>query len=114
MSDDLLNVNFLLGKLPTKPQVRAVRRLGKVDDSKNRRLKLMFDTSEIPMSLFKNIDFFESEKLKVTNDSTPRERELLRAARDSLQKRTEKSESNLTIRFICGLPTVVRQTPKIV
>ena len=110
--NDLLTVNQLLEKFPGKPKAKSAHRLSKLVNDKTRPLKLFFESRDIPMLLFKHSQIFEAEKLKATNDSTPLERELLQNARTSLQKRTEKGEHNLTIKFIRGNPTVVKQKPK--
>ena len=111
-NDDLENVNLLLAEHVAKPQAKSVLRLGKIVNDKIHPLKLIFDSREVPMSLFKDSEFFSSRNLKVTNDSTARKRELLRNARKSLQERTDKGETNLTIKFIRGVPTVIKLNQK--
>ena len=106
---DLSKVNEILLNLDEKPQAKFAFRLGKQIPEKIRPLKLVFDSVSTVNYIFKNRDFFVSRELKAVNDSTPLERNFLRDLRISLQKRIDEGETDLTIKFVKGIPSICKQ-----
>lgn len=107
-TNDLELVNELLRGNPNMPLASRAQRIGKPDSS-NRPLKLTFSSHADIKTVFENKQFFIDNNLKISNDRTPRERELLVNLRAKLQERINNGESSLTIRYIRGTPTIVQK-----
>lgn len=51
-------------------------------------------------------------EILISHDRTQKERLLLNDLRQTLDRRTKAGESNLTIKYINGIPKIVNNTPK--
>lgn len=89
--------------------VKKVVRLGKkVDsgDSKPRLMKVILRSRECAIEILKNKS--KLSDVRVFNDQTPKQREDLRALRETLKVRQEQGESDLTIKYIRGVPKIIQ------
>ena len=94
-------------KIPNKPAALFSKRLGVAGSEKPRPLKLFFDSPDTVKTIFSNHSIFNGKKLKIKNDSTPREMEYLKQLRVKLQERIDNGEKNLTIKFVNGVPSII-------
>lgn len=97
----------------------STARLGKATPNKTRPLKVMLKSQSDALELLRN---FSSDHLKtvddkfldvrVSRDRTPQESKHLNDLRDQLKSRQSKGENNITIRYINGIPSIVKSMPK--
>lgn len=106
-TDELVNINTLLQNNSNLPLATSAMRLGNRIENKTRPLKLKFSSPACVNTLFKNKTFFDSNKLKISNDQTPRERAFLLNLRTELNERILDGERNLTIKYVNGIPKIV-------
>lgn len=86
--------------------VRA-QRLGKYDANKPRLLKIVFQESDIPKYLLKNKAKLPST-VRIYSDQTATQRSYLQNIRDELKRRVENGETNLKIKYVKGIPTIIK------
>lgn len=100
------------------PDIISFFRLGK-SGKKDRPIKFVFTDVGNAMKLQKR---FSAEELAqaddrfseilTSRDRTQKERLLLNKLRQILDRRTKAGESNLTIKYVNGIPKIVNNTPK--
>lgn len=93
-------------------------RLGK-SGNKNRPIKFVFTDVGNAMKLLKRFSAEELaqaddrfSEISISHDRTQKERLLLNELRQTLDRRTKSGESNLTIKYVIGIPKIVNNTPK--
>lgn len=94
-------------------------RVGKATPNKPRPLKVMLKGQSDALEILRN---FSSDHLKtvddmlhhvkVSRDRTPQEIKHLNDLRDQLKSRQDKGEKDITIRYLNGIPSIVKTIPK--
>lgn len=87
-------------------KVVSVQRLGRREDGKTRPIKVVLNSRQDAVLVLKNKNKAKKE-VRLYDDKTPMQREELNQLRDSLKKRVENGESNITIRYVKGAPKIV-------
>lgn len=89
-------------------KVMTVLRLGRREDGKTRPLKVVLASRQDAILVLKNKSK-ANRLVRIYDDKTPKQREELQQLRDTLKARTELGETNLTIRYVRGVPKIVNQ-----
>lgn len=92
------------------PQPIKIFRIGKYTKEKNRHIKICFSTSETPILLLKNKAKLP-ENLKIFSDKTPLQQELFKQTMEQLNCRLAAGETNLTLKYIRGIPKIIENRP---
>lgn len=94
-------------------------RIGRPLKDRSRPLKVIFKKSTVVMELCKNFspsDLVEQEPnlrdVGISRDRTPAERKYLQELRATLKEMTDSGEADLTIKFVNGVPKIVKSSPK--
>lgn len=113
VADDLRNLTVALSPLSISlPMDIKMFRLGKPTGSSTRPLKIVFNNSDHAtkaLSAFRLASTdtsLTSTQIKLVRDKTVLERELLRNCHAELDRRKNSGESNLTISYVNGTPSV--------
>lgn len=92
-------------------------RIGKPSGPNPRPIKLILSSKEEAVTFFKkfsqdNIVKADSSMADVSasRDRTPKERQLLQTLNDELKDRSSAGETNLTIKFVNGVPRIVEKS----
>lgn len=99
---DITNNSDFPNKLVT------LHRLGRRDDGKPRPIKVVLATRQDAVTVLKNKSK-AGRQVRVYDDKTPKQREEINVLRDTLKARIDKGESDLTIKYVRGLPKIVQQ-----
>lgn len=94
------------------PAPKKIIRLGKLNPTKNRPLKIYFDCSQIPKQLMKNKGKITNKDIKIYADLTPTQQNNLKLLRQDLCNRQENGETDITIKYVNGVPKIVAVPPK--
>lgn len=97
-------VTLVLGDCP-KPSKSM--RLGRYIPGKDRPLKICFDDGVTPKLLLKNKAKFP-ENIRIYYDQTPAQKNHLQTVKNELKKRLENGETDLIIKYIKGIPRIVK------
>lgn len=89
-------------------KVMAVQRLGRREDGKIRPIKVILFSRQDAIWILKNKSKARKE-VRIYDDKTPKQREELNQLRNTLKTRVEMGETNLTIRYVKGVPKIVNQ-----
>lgn len=91
---------------------KSVFRIGKGEGNRIRPLKIVLDDSDMALKILKNkrkLATSSHRNINITNDKTPREIDYIRRLSDELKEREDKGESNLTIKYLRGIPKIVEK-----
>lgn len=94
------------------PEPERILRLGKYDVKKTRPIKLCFKSQEIAKSILRNRNNIKTENIKIYSDQTPKQQKYLKNLKDELNRRQEKEEKNLIIKYHNGVPQIVKKPSK--
>lgn len=94
------------------PKSDKIIRLGKYDPNKMRPLKVCFASPDVTLSILKNKVNNKDETVKIYSDKTPYEQECMKNLRYELQEREKNGEKNLIIKYIKGIPKIIKSQPK--
>lgn len=106
---DVLNITSKVSENIPKPI--KVFRVGKYNAGKTRRIKVCYDKPETAMLLLRNKEKLP-DSIKIFSDQTPAQQKYFLAIRDELTRRTESGETDLTIKYINGVPSITKQESK--
>jgi hypothetical protein len=90
------------------PKPLKVIRLGQLNAGKPRPVKIIFQNCETTRHLLKNRSKL-SNNIKLYGDQTPAQRSYMQNLQKELKKREQDGESNLSIKYIKGVPTITKQ-----
>lgn len=93
------------------PKPIKIFRIGKYNQNKSRVIKVCFTTSEPVKFLLKNKAKLPKE-IKVYSDQTPCQQKYLKNVREELARRQQNGESNLIIKYVKNIPTILNSIPK--
>lgn len=116
--NDLSNITKVLVKtIDSNIRIVYVRRLGRFTENKDRPLIVKLWTVDMAMSVMRGKKRImqivgnkkTGQKLSATTDKTKMQQEQLRKAMTDLRARQAGGESNLLLKYIKGIPTVVEK-----
>lgn len=93
------------------PQPLKVIRIGKYNDNKIRRVKVCYESKYSAKQLLRNRSKLP-EHIKIYSDQTPAQQKYLQNLKKELASRASDGEANLTIKYINGIPNIVKENPK--
>lgn len=93
------------------PKPTKIVRLGKYNPSKNRRLKVCYNTKETAKQLLRNKTNLP-DNIKIFSDQTVAQQKYLKSLKEELSRLTNEGQKDLTIKYINGIPTIIKLTPK--
>lgn len=102
---------ILTGIYQDCPKPLKTIRLGKYNPAKSRPLKIIFETSNVARYLLKNRSKLTGS-VKIYWDQTLAQRNYMQKLQIELKHREQNGESNLLIKYIKGVPTIVTIGPK--
>lgn len=94
---------------PNCPKPIKIIRIGKYDESKTRPIKLCFDNQETAKNILRNKINLKEDSIRIYSDQTPYQQKLMLNLKTELKRRLENGETNLTIKYIKGIPKIVTQ-----
>lgn len=106
----LLNILHTIS--PDCPQPIKIYRLGKQISGKSRPIKVCFESESTVKYLLRNKTKIKNEKLRIYSDQTLQQKQYMSALREQLAIRTDKGETNLTIKYIKGVPKIITGSSK--
>lgn len=111
ISHDAKEVQTIIKELATN-NVTPIKtmRLGKYVSGKNRPIKVLFNSAEIPKEIFRKKSKLSKKDIKIFSDQTPAQQSHMIELKNQLSKRQENGETDLTIKFIKGQPKIVTIT----
>lgn len=119
VNEDFLQVQNALKKIIPDNSIdlneTKMYRLGKPNPNsiKPRPLKVILKTSSDVIKILKNkSDFQRNSHIKITSDNTPMQRDYFNKIKMELQNRQEKGENDIFIRYLKGVPTIIKRDPK--
>lgn len=86
-------------------------RLGKYTPGKNRPLKVFLENQFEVREILRNRNKL-SDKLKIYSDQTPTQKIMMQELSQELNRRKNNGEVNLTIKYVKGIPKIVKTHPK--
>lgn len=101
--------NIINNLIPDCPKPARIFRLGKYNPRKNRSIKVCFESSHTTKLLFRSKDKLQSG-IKIYADQTPAQQHHMKKLKNELAQRTANGESDITIKYIKGLPKIVATT----
>ena len=99
--------NVLLKSIVSCSPAKSVFRFGKSLNNKPRPLKVIFDNEADASLVLKNAAKFAKKNLIVKNDLTLNQRRYLQSVRKDLNRRILDGESDLPIKYVDNIPTIV-------
>ena len=112
-TDDLARVKNITSSLELSLDIVSVRRLGKVVDvNKPQPIKVSFLSDQQAKSFLKQSRELSSQGIPLKNDMTVSQRDKLLSVKEKLSKPIESGDINLTIKFVKGVPTIVKKQSK--
>lgn len=96
----------------TCPEPVYIFRLGKYMPGKNRPIKVCYQTQETVKSLLRNRNNLKLGTIKLFSDQTPQQQIYIKALKEELKQRVDAGENDLMIKYIRGIPKIVKIQPK--
>lgn len=107
---DVNLVAELLSSIAPSDQIKKVIRLGKRNDSKPRPTKIILGSSDVARNIVKHRRHIQ-KGIHLKSDETPRQRQYMTALRKELDRRKQLGEIDLIIKYIGGIPRIIRKPP---
>lgn len=108
-NSDTSTVNLIFQKLQVNVQPVTAHRLGK-PNGKIRPLKVTLNSTSDVFKILGSSRHLKSDQIlgevRITSDKTPKQREYFQNLRKELNNRRSNGESNLTIKYIKGVPSI--------
>lgn len=93
------------------PKPIMIFRIGKYNPNKTRSIKVCYDNSETALLLLRNRGKL-SENIKIFSDQTLAQRKYYLNTKEELRRRMNNGETDLTIKYINGIPNIIKLDPK--
>lgn len=94
------------------PEPMKIMRIGKYNPDKTRPIKASFEKEETVKLILRNKNTLTNPTIKVYSDQTPYQINKLKNLKDELALRISNGEENITIKYIKGMPKIVKTLPK--
>lgn len=109
---DMDMVTNIISKLvKDAPPPIKVYRIGKYNPEKHRRIKVCFDSQNVPSQIIRNKTDLP-KGIKIYSDLTPNQQKLMYSLQNELTRRQKSGETEITIKYIKGLPQIVKTNSK--
>lgn len=105
----VLNLISLASKGIPKPT--KIIRIGKYKPGKTRSIKVCFNNPE-PANILLRSKAKLPDSIRIFSDQTPAQQKHFFAIKDELTKRKNAGEDDITIKYINGIPTIVKSVSK--
>lgn len=105
--DDCETFKIITSLFEQCPKPIKTMRLGTYNPGKNRPLKVCFESTTIPKQLLRNKSKLPNN-FRLYADQTPSQKNYLKRLSEELQKRKENGETDLTIKYIQGVPKIIK------
>lgn len=87
----------------------SIYRLGKYEPEKVRPIKVSFETRELALNILRQKNKLDSTQgVYIKSDQTQMQRRFLGSVIAELKQKTEKSETNLKIKYINSVPKIIK------
>lgn len=106
---EVINIISSITKDITNP--KKIFRIGKYNPEKTRRIKVCFEKSDPAMILLRNKDKIPNN-IKLFSDQTPSQQKFFQRVKSELTQRTNNGEKDLTIKYINGVPSIIKSVAK--
>ncbi|KAK5639602.1 hypothetical protein RI129_012094 [Pyrocoelia pectoralis] len=112
ISDDTTMVTTILEKYNMASEPIKVIRLGKTKNDVPRPTKVIFKSEETAIDFLKHgrSIVMNEKEVKVRSDLTPNQRDQLKYLNEELQARTQSGEKDLVIKYINGVPKIMKKS----
>lgn len=97
---------------PECPPPEKIIRIGKFDSSKPRPIKVCYAVPETVKTILRNKRNVELDSIKIYSDKTPYQQQQMKILQEELKTRTKNGETNITIKYIKGIPKIINNHPK--
>lgn len=87
-------------------------RLGKYNPDASRPIKVIFSTPEPAKTILRHKTSIQCENIKIYSDETPYQQKYRKNLRDELKRRLDGGETDITIKYVKGTPTITKTQPK--
>lgn len=102
--------NIIKSINPNCKEVERVIRLGKYENNKIRPLKVCFASHETVKIILRNKLNVKLDGVRIYSDQTPQQQQFMINLKKELQQRQESGEEDLTIKYIKGIPKIIKQS----
>lgn len=93
------------------PEPTYITRLGKYTPNRNRPIKVCYASQETVKNLLRQRNNLKSE-IRVFSDQTPQQQTYMKTLKDQLKRRIDDGDKDLTIKYIKGVPRIVKLPSK--
>lgn len=95
----------------------SVKRVGKEKNGRPRIIIAKFDSPETARKVLRNKDRIKQSRrefssISITDDKTLAQQDYLQKLRSELKRRTDSGESDLTIKYVKGVPSIITNNSK--
>lgn len=113
-SNDKAAVEETIRSIVNTPiEIRHVIRLGRPNPTRSRPVKVVLKNEYDAINVLKSKHNLPSNsEIRINSDLTPMQRDYLNSLRNQLKQRQDKGESDITIKYIRGTPTIIKTAPK--
>lgn len=110
--EDDTKVHKLLEQIVTNiPKPKNIFRIGRYIPGKTRKVKVCFEKPETALLILKNRNKFPTN-IKIFSDQTPAQHKYYALIKNELNKRISSGETDITIKYVNGTPTIVKSPTK--
>jgi hypothetical protein len=117
ISFDLVQINNVIKTILVDTSIipKKVIRIGRSQAGKSRPIKVIFDSKSDVFDIIKNKRKLSQcnsslSSINISTDRTLYQREAMKKLREELKQRTSKGEMDLTIKFVNGVPDIVKKS----
>lgn len=98
---------------PTCPEPDNIIRLGKYSSAKKSRpIKVFYNSNSIVKCILRNKNILTSDNVRLFSDQTRQQQEYMKNLRNELRRQIDGGEKDLVIKYVKGIPKIVKQSPK--
>lgn len=110
-ADEKQRVTDIIKQLDKNSSTEQIKmhRLGRYGEDKVRPVKVIFPSKEEALKVLRAKHDIQRQNIYIKYDQTPSERAFLRDLTVELQRRTQNGEANLGIKYIDGIPRIIRK-----
>lgn len=89
-----------------------ITRLGKINASKNRPIRVSYDSEKTAISILRKSKNIKSDTIKLFSDQTPLQQANKKALKEELKRRIENGEKDIAIKYVKGKPIIKKLLTK--
>ncbi|CAH2097520.1 unnamed protein product [Euphydryas editha] len=94
------------------PEPVKIIRLGKFKSTKNRPIKVIYQSQDTAISILRNSKNIKSDTIMLFSDQTPLQQANMKALKEELKRRMSNGEKDITIKYVKGTPKIKKILPK--